>query len=85
MDKESGQAFATIAGKMWDSEAVRISEMVKARGNTISSISADEKAKWMKACEPVTAKWIEDMKAKNIDGAKMIATAKALIAKYEKA
>jgi TRAP-type C4-dicarboxylate transport system substrate-binding protein len=85
MDKESGIAFATLAGTMWDTEAVRVSEMAKQRGNTISAISADEKAKWMKACEPVTAKWIEDIKAKNLDGAKLIAAAKDLIAKHDKA
>lgn len=85
IDKESGDAFATLAGGMWDEQAVIVSDLVKKRGNTISTISADEKAKWMKACEPVTAKWIEDMKAKNIDGAKLIAAAKEQIAKFDKA
>lgn len=84
IDKESGDAFATLAGGMWDEQAVTVSDMVKKRGNTISSISADEKAKWIKACEPVTAKWIEDVKAKNIDGAKLIAAAKEQIAKFDK-
>jgi TRAP-type transport system periplasmic protein len=85
MDKESGQAFAQFAGKMWDDQAITTAAMVKARGNTLAEITADEKAKWVKACEPVTAKWIEDLKAKNLDGAKLIADAKALIAKYDKA
>lgn len=85
VDKESGDAFATLAGGMWDDQAVTVSDMVKKRGNTISSISADEKAKWIKACEPVTAKWIEDVKAKNLDGAKLIAAAKEQIAKFDKA
>ena len=85
IDKESGLAFAQLAGGMWDERAIAVSEDVKKRGNTISAISADEKAKWVKACEPVTAKWIEDMKAKNLDGAKLIAAAKDLIAKYDKA
>jgi TRAP-type C4-dicarboxylate transport system substrate-binding protein len=85
MDKESGQAFATIAGNMWDEAGAGVYEMVKKRGNTITTISVEEKAKWVKACEPVTAKWIEDMKAKNIDGAKLIQAAKALVAKYDKA
>ena len=85
MDKESGLAFAKFAGAMWDERAVAVSEDVKKRGNTVSSISEDEKAKWIKACEPVTAKWIEDVKAKSLDGAKLIAAAKELIAKYDKA
>ncbi len=85
IDKHSGQHFAKIAGNMWDEAGVGVLEMVKKRGNTISTISADEKAKWMKACEPVQAAWIEQVKAKGIDGAKLIAAAKELVAKYDKA
>jgi TRAP-type transport system periplasmic protein len=81
IDRNSGMAFAELAGNMWDAEAVRVSEMVRQRGNTISAITEDEKQKWIKACEPVTAAWIEQMKGRNIDGAKLIETAKALIAK----
>ncbi len=85
LDKESGLAFAALAGQMWDDQAVTVSDMVKKRGNTISSISEAEKAKWIKACEPVAAAWIEQVKAKNIDGAKLIAAAKALVEKHDKA
>jgi hypothetical protein len=82
IDANSGMSFANLAGNMWDQEAVRVSEMVRGRGNTISTISADEKARWMKACEPVTAAWVEQMKARSIDGTKLIDAAKALIAKH---
>jgi TRAP-type C4-dicarboxylate transport system substrate-binding protein len=85
IDKYSGLAFATRAGTMWDTAGAMVLEMVKTRGNTITSISEDEKAKWIKACEPVTAAWIEQVKAKGLDGAKLIAEAKALVAKYNKA
>jgi hypothetical protein len=36
----------------------------------------------MKACEPVTAQWIDEMKARKLDGLAMIETAKKLLAKY---
>ena len=85
LDKNSGQEFAKLAGNMWDTEAVRIIDIVKKRGNTISSITEDEKAKWVKATEPVHTAWIEQVKAKGLDGAKLIEAAKALVAKYEKA
>jgi TRAP-type transport system periplasmic protein len=85
IDKHSGMAFAIRAGKMWDEAGAGVLDMVKKRGNTITAISEDEKQKWIKACEPVTAVWIEQMKAKNIDGAKLVAEAKALVAKYNKA
>ena len=35
IDKNSGMAFAELAGNMWDTEAVRVREMVAKRGNTI--------------------------------------------------
>lgn len=85
IDAESGMAFARLAGAMWDERAIAVSEDVKKRGNTISTISNDEKAKWIKACEPVAAAWTEQVKAKNVDGAKLIEAAKALIAKHDKA
>lgn len=85
MDRYSGMAFADIAGNMWDSEAKNVSEMARKRGNTISSISLEEKARWIKATEPVHAAWIEQVKAKGMDGTKMIADARALVAKHEKA
>jgi TRAP-type C4-dicarboxylate transport system substrate-binding protein len=84
LDKHCGQAFATRAGNMWDTAGAAVREMVEKRGNTITAISNDEKAKWIKACEPVTATWIEQVKAKGLDGAKMVAEAKALVAKYNK-
>jgi TRAP-type transport system periplasmic protein len=85
LDKHSGMAFAQRAGKMWDEEALRVLDTVKKRGNTIGTISEEEKAKWISATAPVHTAWIEQMKTKGIDGAKLIDEARALVAKYEKA
>jgi TRAP-type transport system periplasmic protein len=85
IDKNSGMAFAELAGNMWDTEAVRVRDIVAKRGNTITVLADDEKARWIKATEPVYGAWIEQMKAKNIDGAKLVEVARALIAKYDKA
>ena len=84
IDKHSGMAFATRAGKMWDEAGAAVQDMVKKRGNTISAISVAEKAKWIKACEPVTTAWIEQVKSKGLDGAKLIQAAMALVAKHNK-
>ncbi len=83
IDKNAGMAFAEFAGDMWDAEAIRIRAMVVARGNTITQLSTEEKARWIKATEPVYGPWIEQMKAKNIDGTKLIEAARALIKKYD--
>ncbi|HRD78081.1 MAG TPA: TRAP transporter substrate-binding protein [Hyphomicrobiaceae bacterium] len=85
LDANSGQVFAGMAGKMWDDAGAAVHDMVKAKGNTISSIAEDEKGRWIKATEPVIAKWIDQVKAKGLDGAKLIAAAKALVAKHDKA
>jgi TRAP-type transport system periplasmic protein len=85
IDKNSGMAFADLAGNMWDQEAVRVRDMVAKRGNTITQLAAEEKARWVKATEPVHAAWIEQMKARNVDGVKLIEAAKALVAKHDKA
>jgi TRAP-type transport system periplasmic protein len=84
LDKNLGMVFADMAGNMWDNEAKTVSAQVRSRGNTITVLAEDEKQKWITATEPVHAAWIEQMKAKNIDGAALIAEVKSLIAKYEK-
>ena len=84
IDKNSGLAFAELAGNMWDTEAVRVRDLVVKRGNTITVLAADEKARWIKATEPVYGAWIEQVKAKGLDGPKLIETAKALVAKHDK-
>jgi TRAP-type C4-dicarboxylate transport system substrate-binding protein len=82
VDRNSGAAFARLAGNMWDNEAKTVSEMVKARGNVISTISTDEKARWVKATEGVAGEWVNQMKTRNVDGAKLIVDMKAALAKH---
>lgn len=84
IDKNSGMKFAELAGNMWDTAGAAVLERVKKRGNTITTITADEKAKWVKATEPVAEGWIKQVKEKNLDGGKLIEQAKALVAKYDK-
>lgn len=85
IDANSGQFAATMAGKMWDDQAVVIEEMVRKRGNTITQISAEEAARWRKATAPVHESWTNQVKDKGIDGGKLIEAVRSLVAKYEKA
>jgi TRAP-type C4-dicarboxylate transport system substrate-binding protein len=84
IDQNSGQVFAALAGKMWDEQALVVEDMVKKRGNTLTTLTADEAARWRKATEPVIENWIKQVKDKGIDGVKLIETARGLIAKHEK-
>jgi TRAP-type C4-dicarboxylate transport system substrate-binding protein len=85
IDRNSGMAFADIAGPMWDNEAKTVSDMVRARGNTVVSITEAEKERWVKATETVAPAWIAQVRERNIDGAALIAAAKSAIAKHERA
>jgi len=85
VDEQSGMALATEAGKMFDDVGASISEMVKQRGNTIAAISEEEKARWMEATKPVVDNWIKEVQARNIDGAKLLDSAKASLAKFAQA
>lgn len=85
IDRNSGMKFAELAGNMWDTAGATVEAMVKGKGNTITTIAEDEKAKWVKATEPVHEAWIKQVKDKGLDGGKLIEQAKALVAKYDKA
>lgn len=85
IDTNSGMAAATTAGKVWDEMGIPVLEMVKKRGNVITTISEDERKKWQQTTAPVVDAWVKQMKDKNLDGGKLLETARALLAKYEKA
>jgi hypothetical protein len=70
---------------MWDKAGADVFEMVKKRGNTITTLAEDEKKRWVKACDPVHEAWIKQVKDKGLDGGKLIEEARALVAKYDKA
>ncbi len=82
IDENSGMAFAAAAGKMWDEVGLEVRDMVNKRGNVITVITEDERSRWVKATQPVIDSWIGSMKDKNIDGRKLLETAKATLAKY---
>ncbi|MBM3525986.1 MAG: TRAP transporter substrate-binding protein [Alphaproteobacteria bacterium] len=85
LDAQSGMAFATEAGRMWDAAGAEVEDMVRKRSNTITVIVEDEKARWVKATEPVVDAWIKATRERNIDGGKLLETARALLAKHESA
>ncbi len=81
IDKNSGQVAAEMAGKVWDEQAVIVSDLVRKRGNTIITLTEEEAARWRKATEPVVQNWVNTTR----DGGKLLEAARSLIAKYDKA
>lgn len=84
IDDHSGVAGATMAGTAWDTSGVPVRKMVLERGNAIVQLSREETELWKKTTRPVIDSWLAEMKAKGIDGDKLLADATALIAKHEK-
>lgn len=83
LDANSGMAAAEMAGKMWDAEAITVSNLVKARsGNTITLLDEAEAAKWRAATKPVIDAWVAQVKDKGLDGAKILADLTAAIARH---
>jgi TRAP-type C4-dicarboxylate transport system substrate-binding protein len=82
MDDNSGQLAAGMAGTMWDLQASSVVDMVSRRGDPISTLTADAVAPWRKGTEPVINAWLKQMRARKIDGEKLLADAHALFDKY---
>jgi TRAP-type C4-dicarboxylate transport system substrate-binding protein len=83
IDDNSGMVAAQMAGTVWDEMGLPVLEMVKKRGNLVTTISEDEKKRWQQATTPVVDNWIKEMKDRNLDGAKLLDAARAVLAKYE--
>jgi TRAP-type C4-dicarboxylate transport system substrate-binding protein len=82
IDNNSGQPAAAMAGAMWDIQATAVANMVVERGDLIVTLLAEAVAHWRKAAEPVIDAWRKEIKEQKIDGAKLLAAVRALLAKY---
>jgi len=80
IDANSGQGAALAAGRMWDNQAVVVADAIRERGNTITRIDKAEAERWQKAAQPVVDGWLKA--SKKIGGEKLLADAKALLARY---
>lgn len=85
IDDNSGRNIAEWAGQNWaDIEESGRKVMASVSSNQFHVIPADEVAKMKAAAEPTVERWLKEMKDKGIDGNKLLAEARALVAKYTK-
>jgi TRAP-type C4-dicarboxylate transport system substrate-binding protein len=82
IDDNSGQHAAGMAGTMWDLAATAAADMAIQRGDTIATLLPASVAHWRAATEPVLDSWSRQMKEHRVDGGKLIANARTLLAKY---
>src|SRR5690606_12294960 len=84
IDANSGVETAALFGRAMD-EGDRIGlEQARKLGNNIVALDAAETQRWKAAAQAVEADWIKEMQGKKIDGAKLVAEARASLAKYNK-
>ncbi len=82
VDANAGPAAAAMAGAMWDADAATAAGAARERGDGFIVLSPEEALRWRKATEPVVAAWLKQMKERHVDGGKLLAGARKLIAKY---
>lgn len=82
IDHNSGQVAAGMAGAMWDLKAAAVADIVGQRGDPIITLLPEAVAHWRKATEPVIESWLRQMKEHKVDGARLLASARALLVKY---
>ena len=84
IDNNSGIETAAMFGRAMD-EGDKVGRAIAEKaGNNIVALDVAETQRWRRTAGTVETDWVNEMKGKNIDGAKLAAEARALIAKYSK-
>ncbi|MBT9462903.1 TRAP transporter substrate-binding protein [Hydrogenophaga sp.] len=84
IDKNSGVETAAMFGRAMDDGDKAGRAIAEKAGNNIVALDLAETQRWRRTAATVETDWINEMKAKNIDGAKLVSEARALIAKNQK-
>jgi TRAP-type C4-dicarboxylate transport system substrate-binding protein len=84
IDNNSGQVAAALFGKAMDDGDKTGREIAVKAGNRITELELAEVQRWRRTASTVETDWVNEVKAKGIDGAKLASEARALIAKYSK-
>ncbi|MFW5331192.1 TRAP transporter substrate-binding protein [Hydrogenophaga sp. ZJX-1] len=84
IDNNSGVETAAMFGRAMD-EGDKVGRAIAEKaGNNIVALDVAETQRWRRTAGTVETDWVNEMKGKNIDGAKLASEARALIAKYSK-
>jgi len=82
IDANSGIEQARIMGRAWDVAEAEAREVAVERGNAIHEITGAELARWQAATEPVAKAWVAEADDRGLDGAALLAEARALVADF---
>ena len=84
IDKNSGIETAALFGRAMDEGDKAGREIAVKAGNNIVALDAAETQRWRRTAATVETDWINEVKGKGIDGAKLVSEARALIAKHSR-
>jgi TRAP-type transport system periplasmic protein len=83
IDANSGVGPAAEAGAIWDDQASIVTDLVQKRRNTIAQLPDDQVKAWQKVVEPIHAAWIKQVTDSGRNGAKLLQSARELVAKHQ--
>lgn len=82
IDNNSGLSTAAMMGRAMDQgDRLGMAQAQKA-GNLIVSLDAAETQRWYRTASSVESDWVAEMRPKGIDGVKLLAAARRLIAEH---
>lgn len=84
IDKNSGIETAAMFGRAMDEGDRTGREIAMKAKNNIIELDVAETQRWRRTAGSVESDWVNEMKGKNIDGAKLVSEARALIAKHSR-
>ena len=82
IDANSGVEYATRMGEIWDTATEPARQVAIEAGDTIITLSDEERARWKEAVTPAYDAWIAEMDAQGYDGAALFAALQEITAKY---
>jgi TRAP-type transport system periplasmic protein len=82
LDAHSGAALSAELGRMWDDIEEIGREDFAAGGGVVTFVKNDDYDAWVEASQTVNEAWKAKVGRAGIDGGKLIAAAKELVAKY---
>jgi TRAP-type transport system periplasmic protein len=85
IDNNSGDNIARAAGENWAAIELPAGKlMASKKKNKFHTLPAADVAELHKAAKPVIDRWLKEMKGRGIDGAALLADARAMVAKHTK-
>lgn len=81
IDRNSGLELSASAGRLWDEQKAPARQLALDRGNTVIVVPAAELVRWQRAAQPVMTDWVGEMNRRQLDGDRLLADARALLAR----